>query len=51
MKFLLSRINRISGFYVTPQGNGLFKWEVLKFVKLLRLKPSAEIQMALQVIT
>jgi hypothetical protein len=50
MKFLLSIINRISGFHVTPQGNGLFKWEVLTFVKLLRIKPSAKIQMAQQAI-
>jgi hypothetical protein len=48
MKFLLSRINTISGLYVTPQGNGLFKWEVLKFVKSLHKKLSAKIQMAQQ---
>jgi hypothetical protein len=32
MKFLLSRINTISGLHVAPQGNGLFEWEVFKFV-------------------
>ncbi len=50
MKFLLSRINTISCLRVTPQGNGLFKWEVLKFVKSLRKKSSAKIQMAQQAV-
>jgi hypothetical protein len=35
MKFMLSKINTISNLHVAPQGNGLFKWEVLRFVKPL----------------
>jgi hypothetical protein len=50
MKLLLSRINIILGLRIAPQDNGLFKWEAFKFVKPLRIKLSAKIQMTQQAI-
>lgn len=50
MKFVLSKINTILGLHVVPQGNGLFKQEVFKFVKPLCIKSSAKMQMAQQVV-
>jgi len=50
MKFLLSKINIISGLHVAPQGNGLFKPEVFKFLKPLHIELSEKIQMAQEAI-